>query len=54
MRSLLCLVVALVALTVCAAPVLAEAEHKEGHATKEAGKIDVAEKFGLKRYDLAI
>jgi len=54
MRSLLCLVVALVALTVCASPVLAEAEHKEEPGTKEAGKIDVAEKFGLKRYDLGI
>jgi F-type H+-transporting ATPase subunit b len=54
MRSLLCLVVALVALTVCASPVLAEAEHKDEPGTKEAGKIDVADKFGLKRYDLAI
>ena len=54
MRSLLCLVVALVALTVCAAPVLAQAEHQDDHPAKEAGKIDVAEKFGLKRYDLAI
>ena len=40
MRSLLLLVVALVALTVCASPVLAEAEHQEGHASKEAGKIE--------------
>src|SRR6188508_2479496 len=54
MRSLLCLLVALVALSVCAAPVLAEAEHKEEPAAKEGGKIDVAEKFGLKRYDLGI
>ena len=54
MRSVLCLVVALVALTVCASPVLAEAEHKEDHAAQEGGKIDVADKFGLKRYDLAI
>jgi F-type H+-transporting ATPase subunit b len=54
MRSLLCLVVALVALTVCVSPVLAEAEQKEEQGTKEAGKIDVADKFGLKRYDLGI
>jgi F-type H+-transporting ATPase subunit b len=54
MRSLLCLVVALVALTVCASPVLAEAEPTGGHGTQDAGKIDPVEKFGIKRYDLGI
>jgi F-type H+-transporting ATPase subunit b len=37
-----------------ASPVLAEDAAKEEHGTKEAGKIDVADKFGLKRYDLGI
>jgi F-type H+-transporting ATPase subunit b len=56
MRSLIWLVVAMLALTVCAQAVRAEAEHpaKEGHAAAESGKIDVADKFGLKRYDLGI
>ena len=33
---------------------LAEAAKDESTATKEGGKIDVVEKFGLKRYDLGI
>ena len=56
MRSLTWIVVAMLALAVCAPSVRAEPEHgtTEGHGAKEAGKIDVAEKFGLKRYDLGI
>jgi len=46
------LLVALLALTLCAPP--ARAEAKDEHGTQESGKIDVAEKFGLKRYDLGI
>jgi F-type H+-transporting ATPase subunit b len=51
MRHLTWIVVALFAVTLCASPALAE---KEEHGTTEEGKIDVAEKFGLKRYDLGI
>lgn len=54
MRTVTYALVALVALTLCASPALAAAEPKDEHGTKEAGKIDVAEKFGLKRYDLGI
>jgi F-type H+-transporting ATPase subunit b len=56
MRSLTCwLVAAMLALTLCAPPAMAEAASKEEHGTKEgSGQIDVAEKFGLKRYDLGI
>jgi len=54
MRNLTWLIVAMLALTLCAAPAMAEAEHKGEHAANETGKIDVAEKFGLKRYDLGI
>ena len=56
MRSLTWIVVAMLALAVCAPSVRAEPEHgtTEGHGTKEAGKIDVKEKFGLTRYDLGI
>src|SRR5437762_10316540 len=54
MRSLTWLVVAVVALTLCAPSVRAEAAAEGEHAAKEGGKIDVADKFGLKRYDLGI
>jgi F-type H+-transporting ATPase subunit b len=40
----------LLAIALCASPALAAAESNEAHG----GKIDVADKFGLKRYDLGI
>jgi F-type H+-transporting ATPase subunit b len=52
MRTMTYLLVALLALTLCAP--LARAEAKDEHGAQESGKIDVAEKFGLKRYDLGI
>ena len=55
MRNLTWLVVAMLALTLGAPSARAEAAAKEEHGTKEAGaKLDVADKFGLKRYDLGI
>lgn len=54
MRNLTWLIVAMLALTLCAAPALAESPATDEHGAKEAGKIDVADKFGLKRYDLGI
>ena len=54
MRNLTWLVVALLALTLCAPPAMAAAAAEGEHGGKEAGKIDVADKFGLKRYDLGI
>jgi F-type H+-transporting ATPase subunit b len=52
MRRLTLVVVATLALTFCAPPAIAVASEEPG--TQESGKIDIAEKFGLKRYDLAI
>jgi F-type H+-transporting ATPase subunit b len=54
MRNLTWMVVAVAALTLCSSPVLADEAPKGEHGSKETGKIDVAEKFGLKRYDLGI
>jgi F-type H+-transporting ATPase subunit b len=54
MRNLTLLAVVMLALALCAGPVLAEAAGKEEHASKESGPIDPVEKFGLKRYDLGI
>src|SRR5262245_66248639 len=55
MRSLTgWLVGVMLALTLSAPPVMAEAASKDEHGANEGGKIDVAEKFGLKRYDLGI
>lgn len=53
MRTLIYIAVALVAFTVAAQPALAA---KDEHAPPEGGKtkVDVADKFGLKRYDLGI
>jgi F-type H+-transporting ATPase subunit b len=53
MRRLTLVVIATLALTFCASPAIAVAAN-EDHGTQESGKIDIAEKFGLKRYDLAI
>jgi F-type H+-transporting ATPase subunit b len=52
MRRLTLVVVATLALTFCAPPAIAVANEEPG--TQESGKIDIADKFGLKRYDLAI
>lgn len=57
MRNLTWLAAALLAVALAAGPALAEKAHDpETPAAKEdhGGKIDVAEKFGLKRYDLGI
>jgi F-type H+-transporting ATPase subunit b len=54
MRIVTWVFVAMLALTLCAPPAMAEAPAHGEQGTKEAGKIDVAEKFGLKRYDLGI
>jgi len=54
MRSLTWLAAILLAFVISASPVLAEGAAKEEHGATESGKIDVAEKFGLKRYDLGI
>jgi F-type H+-transporting ATPase subunit b len=58
MRNWTWLVVAILAVVLWARPVSAEAPagDKHGAATEDAhgGKIDVADKFGLKRYDLGI
>ncbi|HJZ93696.1 MAG TPA: F0F1 ATP synthase subunit B [Gemmataceae bacterium] len=55
MRSLTgWLVGVMLALTLSAPPVMAEAASKDEHGANEGGKIDVADKFGLKRYDLGI
>lgn len=51
MRHLTWIVVALFALALCAAPAVAA---DEDHGAAESGQIDVAAKFGVKRYDLAI
>src|SRR5262249_52670888 len=53
MRRLTLVIVATLALAFCASPAVAVAAHEE-QGTKEEGKIDIADKFGLKRYDLAI
>ena len=53
MRNVTFLLVALVALTASAPPALADAPKGE-HGASQTGKIDVADKFGLKRYDLGI
>jgi F-type H+-transporting ATPase subunit b len=52
MRRLTLVLVATLALTFCAEPAIAVANEEPG--TQESGKIDIADKFGLKRYDLAI
>jgi F-type H+-transporting ATPase subunit b len=54
MRSLTWLAAIVLAFVLSASPVVAEGAAKEEHGAKESGKIDVAEKFGLKRYDLGI
>jgi F-type H+-transporting ATPase subunit b len=55
MRNLTWLVVVVVALTCCTSPVLAEEAPKGEHGSSEAaGDINIADKFGLKRYDLGI
>jgi len=55
MRNLIWLIVTVAALTVCTPTAMAEAAPKDEHGSQEAsGKINVAEKFGLKRYDLGI
>jgi len=55
MRNLIWLIVAVAALTICAPMAMAEAAPKDEHGSKEGGgQIDVADKFGLKRYDLGI
>lgn len=53
MRRLTLVAVATLALAFCAPPAVAVAAHEE-KGTEESGKIDISEKFGLKRYDLAI
>src|SRR5438270_2626401 len=64
MRSLMLIAVALVAVVLAAGPVRAEKTDEPGHgaaaghdAKGEHGggeKVDIAQSFGLKRYDLAI
>ena len=54
MRNVTFLLVAIAALTFCASPAMADAAPKGEHGANESGKIDVADKFGLKRYDLGI
>jgi F-type H+-transporting ATPase subunit b len=54
MQILKFLAVVMLALVLCAGPALAENAGKEEHGSKEGGKIDPVDKFGLKRYDLGI